>query len=282
MGGKVALLEQRVRLAEKARSVARELACEGSSRSKYFQGAYYLLSIDALAWIYIETNRTAKAIKILEEIDHEIDAKAWPNTRALCKIFLARAYLRAGRDKDAVKKLDEFDTQSAQITNELVRVRYLLVRGDHLQIQKEASSAQASFAVYSMGKELHEQLRIDTPSAGLGHRQGHACVDMAITLLTDESDDIKNTIQDQLLSSAESIFNNTKKTYKRYSSSYFEALRGLARVSFARGDVSVARNCAEQAINEYKSNDPGEYPHIVLHKTEDLLEEFKAAQKMQG
>jgi len=265
MGGKVSLFEDRVKLAEKACEWAEILANEGSNRADYFRLAYYLLKIDALSWIYMETGRASDAVRELEKISNGIDSQRWPNTSALCQIFLARAYLLTERLEDAATTLERID-HAKQITNELVRVRYFLVRGDHLLAQKDRFSADAAFAVYSMGKELQEKLGIDYATSGLGYRLGHACVSMAEALVNqaDHTDQVKNTIRDQLLSSAKSIFEHITQNYKAESADQLQALYGLARISYIKKDYSKARQQAENVISQCKSVGSEEHLHIVL------------------
>lgn len=280
MGGKVNLFEQRVELAKKAGERAQELANEGSSRAEHFRSAYYLLNIDALCWIYLETGRFQEAIDVLEPISREIDSYKRPNTSALCQIFLARAYLLAGKLEDADKTLEEID--QSQITNELVRVRFYLVRGDHLLDQKGKFTAEAAFAVYSLGKELQEKLKIDVTTSGLGYRQGHVCVDMANALMQGQAhhkEHVKNTIQEQLLSSAESIFKNIAANYKEESADQLQALYGLARVSLARKDFSSARKQADEVITQCERMASGSSPHIVIQKAKKLIKEINDSQK---
>lgn len=271
MGGKVSLFDDRVKLAKKACEWAAILANEGSSRADYFRSAYYLLKIDSLCWIYMETGQASDAVRELEIITKEIDSERWPNTSALCQIFLARAYLLdkkypiEKRLKDAARILERID-HAKQITNELVRVRYFLVRGDHLLAQKDRFSADAAFAVYSMGKELQEKLGIDYATSGLGYRLGDACVNMAEALVnqTDHTDQVKNTIRDQLLSSAKSTFEHITQNYKEDSADQLQALYGLARISFLKKDYSEARKQAEEVIDQGKRVSSADHLHIVV------------------
>ena len=177
--------------------------------------------------------------------------------------------------KDAARILERID-QAKQITNELVEVRYFLVRGDHLLAQKDRFSADAAFAVYSMGKELQEKLGIDYTTSGLGYRLGHACVSMAEALVnqTDHKDQVKNTIRDQLLSSAKSIFEHITQNYKEDSADQLQALYGLARISLIKKDYSEACKQAENVIAQCKSVSSENHLHIVLGLAMELKDKI--------
>ncbi|MCC6604148.1 MAG: hypothetical protein IT327_13115 [Anaerolineae bacterium] len=269
MGGNIKLYDLRIELSKKAAISAKELSDAPLDRSDYFKSASYLLNIDALAWMYMKTNRISEAIDLLETMVGDKYLESKPNIKALRDIFLARAYMldkRKDRIEEVKMKLGEVNPYSNKITNDLVRIRYMLVLGD--LCRKENSPKEASLA-YEIGIKLQEALNIDTMASGLGYRLGHAYVDIAKA-----SDDFKHEVW---LSNAQNRFeqiisNDTSANSDTQTIDEYHAIFGLARIAELRREYSTAQNYATEVQEKLKAlrNIPGAPLNLEIEVEEFL------------
>jgi tetratricopeptide (TPR) repeat protein len=275
MGGAIELWEQRIKLAKKARSAAKDLANDlppQEGRSKRFKTAYYLLSIDALAWMYMRTSRAEEAIGILEKIlvEIETDFIERPNTKALCLIFLARAYLLIENINidEASKKLADVDVK--KITNHLVRIRFLMIQGD---IFIKTDSVMAAISVYEEAIAIQAQLGIDFNSSGLSYRIGKAYVDEAKNLPTESSE---KTVY---LEKAKKIFIDIDEVERDSIDKYY-ALCGLAQITALEESYKEALKKAEEVRKMYwerfeRIEHTDKRPHLLLNYIDDFIKELR-------
>jgi tetratricopeptide (TPR) repeat protein len=265
MGGRIQLFEKRILLALKASSVARELSNDPSSKTEYYRLAEYLLRIDSLAYMYMRAGKADEAAKILEEIAATIPDK-WPNTNALCFIYLARAYTLQDRLDEAERILTRVQRTLNQITNELVKVRYYMISGDLLRKNKKAPhSLQTAYEMYIEGELLQNNMGIEGETSGLGYRLGFTAIDMAL--------ESTNAIRDSLLASAKQRFENLLK-YKSGSTEEYNAMYGLARIAYVQKNYNDALRKAketQQKIRETFSKESISYLHFLEKDLSDLI-----------